>query len=194
MKETLIVDNQARFISYFKDYIRRDGADELLLWLQTKTDFFTAPCSTKYHLCEKGGLCFHSLNVFETLRDLYVGDVYDEEEYDYKIASCAIVSLLHDICKVNVYHEVPKYKKVDGKWEEYIGYDFVDDEPYGHGEKSVKLITKFMKLTDAEAGAIRAHMGGYDKDPLTCSNIFKKNELAVYLHCADLISSNVIEW
>ena len=31
------------------------------------TDFFTAPCSTKYHLSVEGGLCQHHLNVEENI-------------------------------------------------------------------------------------------------------------------------------
>ena len=34
--------------------------------------------------------------------------------------------------------------------------------PYGHGEKSVYLIERFMRLKTDEAIAIRWHMGGFD--------------------------------
>ena len=37
------------FIEIYRKEIHREGADKLLAWLE-KTDFFTAPASTRYHL------------------------------------------------------------------------------------------------------------------------------------------------
>ena len=36
-----------QFIEIFKDHIKRPGADALLSWLE-KSDFFTAPASTRF--------------------------------------------------------------------------------------------------------------------------------------------------
>lgn len=55
-----------RFLQLFQDNIKREGADVLLEWLK-KSDFFTAPASTKFHRAHKGGLLEHSLNVYDCL-------------------------------------------------------------------------------------------------------------------------------
>lgn len=68
----------------------------------------------------------------------------------------AILGLLHDVCKVNVYHEENKRRKHpdSGAWEDYKGYTYRGSLPLGHGEKSLFLIARFMPLTDEEALAI----------------------------------------
>ena len=62
------------FIEVYTKYITRNGADELLEWLK-RTDFFTAPASTKYHCACEGGLVMHSVSVFNTMMEKH----YDEE-------------------------------------------------------------------------------------------------------------------
>ena len=96
--------NQQRFIEIFRDKIKRDGAEELLDFLQNRSDFFTAPASTRYHGACEGGLLAHSLNVYDCLVDILnrprVKEVYGIE---YSDESIAIAALMHDICKVNFY-------------------------------------------------------------------------------------------
>ena len=58
------------FIAIFTENIKREGARELLAWLET-TDFFTAPASTKFHCACEGGLVQHSLSVYHTLMERY---------------------------------------------------------------------------------------------------------------------------
>ena len=53
---------QEEFIAIYQEHITRQGADELLEWLK-RTDFFTAPASTKYHGNFEGGLAAHSLRL-----------------------------------------------------------------------------------------------------------------------------------
>ena len=64
-----LAKNKEEFESLVRKYIKRDGVEKLLAWLDS-TDFYSAPASTKYHLCVEGGLCQHSLNVFYTMVDL----------------------------------------------------------------------------------------------------------------------------
>ena len=59
---------QERFEEIYTAHITREGSKELLDWLR-KTDFFTAPASTKYHCACEGGLVQHSVNVYEVLRE-----------------------------------------------------------------------------------------------------------------------------
>lgn len=179
-----MTDNQAK-IDTLLSRIDRAGIHDLRLYLQ-KSDFYTAPCSTRYHLCEPGGLAQHSINVYLALTAL-------RKTFNVAIPleSVAIVSLLHDVCKINSYKPTNKWRKnSDGAWEQYVGYEFFEDLPYGHGEKSVYILSQYITLTEHEATAIRAHMGGWDKDPQTCSNIMGRNQLAVLLHCADLIATH----
>ncbi len=174
--------NKERFISVYKENIKREGAAELLAWLE-RTDFFTAPASTKFHLCEEGGLCEHSLNVYDCLNEKY-GSEYSAE-------TVAITALLHDLCKAEFYKVSYRNAKNDktGQWEKVPYYQIEDKFPFGHGEKSVFLIERFMRLKVDEAIAIRWHMGGFDDSAkagsYTISNAYEMCPLAVKLHIAD---------
>lgn len=184
-----------KFLEIYRENISRPGADKLLAWLET-TDFFTAPASTRFHLSRPGGLVEHSIHVYERLSNL----VADEEGYpgstfgeDFTISdeTIAICGLLHDICKANFYTvEMRNRKNEQGQREKYPFYVVDDQLPYGHGEKSVYIISGFMKLTREEAMAIRWHMGFSDTDfkggGFSVGNAFGKFPLAVLTHIADL--------
>lgn len=179
-----------RFIELFKQYITRPGADELLNWLE-ESDFFQAPASTRFHGCHEGGLCEHSVHVWEELVRLL--RVYPEIKTTG--TTVAIVSLLHDLCKIGVYKQELKSRKTGrtlrtGKpeWEDYIGYSFEEDFCYGgHGSKSVYLAQKFIPLTDEEAVAINCHMGFADRSPndYSLGSAYEQFPLAWLLHVAD---------
>ena len=166
-----------KFIKIYKENIHRQGAERLLAWLE-KSDFFVAPASTKYHGAHEGGLLKHSLNVYEQIK---------WEDAD----THAIVSLLHDLCKVNYYVHEMRNVKENGVWIQKPYYTVKDDFPYGHGEKSVFMIERFMRLTNEEAFAIRFHMGDYN-DPNT-SRAFEKYPLALLLHQADERATYLME-
>lgn len=183
-----------RFIQLYQALVKRPGADKLLAWLET-TDFFEAPASTRFHLSRPGGLVEHSIHVYERLKSLVGdGDYLDEYLFGSKSApgeSIAICGLLHDICKSNFYTvEMRNRKNEQGQWEKYPYYVVDDQLPYGHGEKSVYIISGFMKLTREEAMAIRWHMGFSDTDfkggGFSVGNAFGKFPLAVLTHIADL--------
>lgn len=146
------------FLKVYKSFIRRDGAEQLLTWLET-SDFFTAPASTRYHGSEVGGLVAHSVCVYEKLRELV-----SQESFDISDETVAICALLHDVCKVDFYKVSSRNVKDDmtGQWNKVPYYTVEDKVPYGHGEKSVMIVSDFMKLTMEERMAIRWHMGGYD--------------------------------
>lgn len=159
-------DPKADFLTIYKD-IRRPGADKLLAWLKS-TDFFTAPAGAKHHGAHAGGLAVHSLNVWNRLREITLRDTIDGKAIldltPETNETVAILALLHDVCKVGVYHtETKRRRNPDtGTWEDYQAYTFRDPFPLGHGEKSLFLITKYMALTEEEALAIRWHMGAFD--------------------------------
>ena len=155
-KERRIREQATRdFKEIYDRQIKRAGAVELMIWLES-TDFFTAPAGVKHHGAYPGGLVKHSLNVYyQLLGDLSIRGMDNENE------ATAICALLHDVCKAGVYHETDLFKFVlEGKTNRYT---YRDPFPMGHGEKSVYLISRFIRLTDEEALAIRWHMGPYDR-------------------------------
>lgn len=183
-----------KFIEIYNAKIKRQGAKELLAWLE-KTDFFTAPASTKYHGSIEEGLVMHSLNVYEMFHEevlnrakRYSGyEILDDTEEE-KVAICA---LLHDLCKVNFYQKAYRNQKDnDGNWHKVAYYTIDNQFCYGHGEKSVWLIQRFMKLTTEESVIIRWHMGGFDDSvkggSYDLSGAWVKYPLGMLLHTADL--------
>lgn len=169
--------------------IKRDGIDRLLAWLD-KSDFYTAPASTKYHGDWPGGLCSHSLDTLDEMCRLAraypeLGEYAAAHKLDLD-ESMDIVSLFHDLCKVNFYKpEKRNRKNEDGVWESYDAYTI--DEKYkfgGHGSKSVFLIQNFIQLRPEEAAAVNCHMGiGDGQDHI--SEVYEQNPLAFLLHVAD---------
>lgn len=136
----------------------REGIDDLIVWLEEETDFFTAPASSKTerHGCYEGGLADHSANVYSIFRQKAVQFSLDLEDDEIVIAS-----LLHDLCKANFY--TPNTLK-NGKVSEAKPYSIEEAFPMGHGEKSAYLAAKYIPLTDNEALLIRWHMGPFEKE------------------------------
>lgn len=186
------VENKLRFmklVGELEDTV--DGISNLTKWLvSNKSDWFSAPASTKFHGCYEGGLVEHSLCVYDCL--CKICDTFDTE---HKISrkSILLVSLFHDLCKCNVYHPIVKYRKdSNGQWESYNSYEFKDSFPVGHGEKSVIMLQYFVKLTTEEILSIRYHMGPYDeKNLIGLSEAQEKYPLVVYLHLADMLASKI---
>jgi len=189
--------DKERFIEIYNKYIHREGADELLGWLN-KSDMFTAPASTRFHLSVEGGLCQHSLHVYDRLIQLYEMEFGKIEESDPIMESIAISSLLHDLCKVNFYTVSLRNSKNEetGKWEKLPYYSVSEKLNYGgHGSKSVFLVERFMKLKIEEAIAINCHMGSWDIAPgdYSVGNAFSNCKLALLTHMADEFASFVDE-
>jgi len=140
-------------------HIKRKGIEDLINWLETKTDFFIAPASTNFHGNYEGGLLEHSINVLRFALHNFNLIVKEKPDLEYLRESVIICALFHDVCKTNFYKKEQKWTKVAGQWKSYEGWIVNDDFPLGHGEKSVFLISKYIELTNAEAMAIRWHMG-----------------------------------
>lgn len=192
------MDNKEKFISIYKNNIKRIGSDELLEFLSSESsDFFDAPASTRFHGAYKGGLVEHSINVYECLKDYLertrVKDVYGMK---YSEESIAIAALLHDLCKINCYKPGTRNVKNDktGEWTKVPTYEYEDNLPYGHGEKSVYIISGFMKLEREEAFAIRFHMGFTGgEDTRIVGDSFEKFPLSFALSTADMEAAYFIE-
>lgn len=184
---------QKRLADDFVELLRttnRDGIEELIRYLQEETDFFTAPASTEYHGAFAGGLLMHSINVCAELR-------LDPNSKVYPTETLIIVALLHDICKANCYRTEKRNVKENGGWVEKQIYVFEDELPLGHGEKSLYLASKFIKLSDEEAAAIRWHMGAFDcafrGGDRGLNAAYEKYPLAVLLHMADMRATYLVE-
>ena len=194
MRDT--VELKKEFVEIYNANIKRDGSKELLDYL-LKSDFFTAPASTQFHSAYEGGLAEHSINVYNrflnAIKNEY-GDNYTEKISNETIAICA---LLHDICKVDIYKIEMRNRKVNGNWEQYPCYTVDDGLPYGHGEKSVYIISGFMRLTREEAMIINWHMGGFDArvkgGSYSLSDAYYKFPHAVMFHTADILATYLDE-
>ena len=188
--------DRERFIGIYRDKIKREGSEELLRFLCSESsDFFTAPASTRYHGAETGGLCRHSLNVYDCLcdqlarprmKEMY-GIHYDDE-------SIAISALLHDLCKVNFYRVESRNVKKNGVWTAVPYYTIDDRLPYGRGGGGGDIISGFMRLTRDEAFAIRYHMGfSGTEDNGTVGKALEMFPLAFALSVADMEAAYFME-
>ena len=194
----------------------RDGIDKLIEFIR-KSDFYTAPASTRFHNCHEGGLLEHSLNVFDCLynkvksTDVFKNalsdsakEFWDTDDFEKTIV---IVALLHDLCKMFMYEVEMKNKKIysdhgskkdnQGRydWESVPGYTVNDRVPYGHGEKSVMMIEQFITLTKEERFAIRWHMGFTEpkENWNTLNAAIRMYPLILAVHEADLEATYMLE-
>ncbi len=184
------------FIQIYRDHIRREGAEALLDYLEHKSDFFTSPASARYHGAYAGGLCDHSVNVYHCLT-AYLERERVRELYGLEFSgeSAAIAALLHDVCKTGCYKSGTRnVKGPDGKWQAVPTFFYEDSLPYGHGEKSVYIISGFMRLTRDEAMAIRWHMGfSGGEDSRMVGQALQQYPLAFALSVADMEAAYFLE-
>ena len=184
------------FLQIYETYVKREGAAALLDYLQHKSDFFKAPASARYHCAYEGGLCEHSLNVYYCLKDYLererVSDLYGLE---YSEETIALVSLLHDVCKIGCYQAGTRnVKGEDGRWQAVPTFQYEDPLPYGHGEKSVYIVNGFIRLSREEAMAIRWHMGfSGTEDNRLVGRAFTQYPLAFALSVADMEATYFLE-
>lgn len=190
------MSGKEEFIQIFESCITREGSQALLDYLMNKSDFFTAPASARYHNAYPGGLCEHSLNVYYCLKDYLERErVMDLYGLSYSEESIAIAALLHDVCKIGCYQPGTRnVKGADGKWQAVPTFYYEDPLPYGHGEKSVYILSGFMRLSREEAMAIRWHMGvSGTEDNRMVGRAFVQYPLAFALSVADMEASYFLE-
>lgn len=176
--------------------IDREGMDALMQFIE-KSDFYTAPASTRFHGAAEGGLLMHSINVYNCLlkKKQSEGSIWHDVLADVSEESIAVTALLHDICKTYYYAVEMRNKKVNGEWVQVPAYRVEDKIPYGHGEKSVMMIEEYMKLKPMERYAIRWHMGPYsgEQDWSTLAAAMEKYPLVLALFEADMEASHIME-
>lgn len=155
--------------------VRRRGIGNIIEFLNDN-GFFTQAASTKWHQAYKGGLAEHSLEVLENMIDLNEG-----LNLGFNRDSMVIVSILHDVCKIDSYIES---KDGSFRWNENC--------EKGHSLKSIKIIKQFIKITEEEEEAIKFHMGAYEKKEYTWSDMgesYNKYPMSYYAHVADMRSA-----
>ena len=153
----------------------RDEIETFLAYLK-KTDFYSAPCSTKYHLSRVGGLSEHSINVMMQLLWLTLPATKQQ------LGGCVLAGLGHDLCKIGVYHEEHRYN--GDLW-----YSYKDSMPFGHGRKSAYILQGFFPEISYELyAAVDGHMGEPEM-----MQIYSENVLALNLHIADMLATNLVE-
>ena len=163
-QELNIQKNKEEFLSLRASTERR-GMDDGIKDLEER-GFFEAPASAGHHLNVAGGLVEHSLNTCKAALAVYEGMQKIEPylEREIKRESIIIASLLHDVCKSDIYKRSVKRRKTNlGTWEDSEGYKLTyKNFPMGHGEKSlVMLLCSGLELYDDEMLAIRWHMGAW---------------------------------
>ena len=203
-----ILANKEEFISLIMS-IEREGMDkDKLIKKLENSDFFYAPSSTKYHCSYEGGLCEHSLNVYKNFR-MMVANKENLDECCYDENTIKIITLFHDISKMNIYEKTAKNEKVyceDGdkfdslgkfKWVTTLGWGLKAERfTYGSHEMTSEFIARqFIPLTIDESVAILHHMGGrnWDSAQDNITEIFGQYQLATLLHLSDMLASYVDE-
>ena len=180
------MSNKEKFLEILKT-VKRYGMDKLIEWLESST-FFVDPASAKYHGAYEGGLCDHSLAVYEEYVKL-TGTDYEDEK-------AIITCLLHDVCKIGTYKLGFRNVKNEetGQWEQVPQYENQESGfPFGHGEKSVLMISRYITLTKEEILMIRWHMGAYESKECW-KDLGEAQELypsVLYIHFADMLATKV---
>ena len=188
MTNEIIEENKKKYLELFDKFILPNyvGAENLRIWIVEKSDFFTAPASTKYNLAEEGGLCAHTLNVFNRLMSTFKKEymsIEPDAEIEDVTAFCdalcvdycgiALVSLCFSLYKCNTYKKYIKNEKIYSDigskhdalgrydWIEKSAYTWEPDFYYGRGAKSVFILQCFLHdVSIDEAMAIRYHLYG----------------------------------
>jgi len=172
---------------------RREEFLKFMEFVETKTEYLTAPASTKFHLCKEGGLLEHSVNVAETLlkiKNSLAPEISDE--------SCVIVGLLHDLGKVGMPNNPQYIKNEPTSKQKQWGYPA--NPPYKFNNdlvylsvpiRSLYLIGDKISLTEEEVQAIIYHDGQYVDENKSVAN--REEKLTLLLQYADSWSGFVIE-
>lgn len=149
--------------------------------------FFTAPCSSQYHLCKEGGLAEHSLNVCNLGLNYLDSFIASPEEW-------TISSILHDLGKMGQFGK-PLYSEnflANGTRSDKKPFETNKDLlPIPHEIRSIQIASQFIELTEEENFAILHHNSLYGD--LKYQLIGKETPLQMVLHFSDLWCSRVVE-
>lgn len=171
---------------------KRDGIKELIDYME-EAGFFTAPCSTRFHLAKEGGLAEHSLNVLEAAQKLTDALISDKELRKNTAPSVTLCALLHDLGKTGDYGKPMYVDKVLKSGKKGVQpYDTNKELTHvPHAIRSIKLATLYIDLTEDEEWAILTHDGLYDFMKYEIPG--RETQLSLILHWADLWSAKITE-
>lgn len=171
--------------------VNREGIEDLKEFL-SNSSFFTCPASQYSHANYPGGLAWHSVNLTKialSLNKMYKTNISEE--------SIIIAGLCHDLCKIDNYSIIDKWKKDDkGKWVSYKTYGNKNIPMCQHGPQSALMAARYIKLKEIEEQAICWHMGAYgqsDSENKAMSNATKTNPLILLIQQADMASAFIYE-
>lgn len=197
-----IKENKEEFIRLLQS-TNREGVDDTIAELES-LGFFEAPASSTQHLNTEGGLLQHSLNVCKCALMLREQMALCDESIVKEVPEDRVIiaSLLHDVCKSDIYvRSAVKRKTSIGTWESTEGYKITyNNFPMGHGEKSVIMLMGMgLAMYDDEMLAIRWHMGAWDLPMHSYESVKnidtarKLYPLCVIVQCADSLAAGVLE-
>ena len=203
-----IENNKQRYIELLRKISRPSDVEQLINYLDNN-GFFTSPASTKFHASYEGGLCEHSLNVYDSLVQLIESKYKDIPFPVFDNDSIIITALCHDLDKVNLYEKTAINTKVystnGSKYDEVGNYDWVTTIGYKttenskrflfgtHGQNSERITSAYIPLTDEESCAIVNHHSVYDNPKLDITSIYNKYTLACLLLVSDILATYVDE-
>ncbi len=186
------------------NYVIKDSTESasLIDWLD-KTDFWTAPASTKFHGNFKCGLSLHTLIVIKQtfvfakplLENFLMSP--NAEKYAFTAKDLFIAALCHDFCKTNFYGvEYRNTKDINGNWIKQPFYKTrSENRNLGHGNESVLMMLEIFPSMISNRMVIEAisrHMGFSDlseSEGYNYSN-FLQNPLVLLLQLADQTAAN----
>jgi hypothetical protein len=170
-----------QFIDEASKYENLNLSEEFIAWLKEQ-GFFTKPAALKHHGNYEGGLFDHSLAVAQSL--LTMTGALNLKWQNSR--SPFIVGMFHDLCKLDDY----AVKQEDsGKFFWYNNDKILN----GHGDKSLIMLSQFLRLTEEEILCIRFHMGAYQTDDWNAyDKAIKKYETVLWSHTADMYASKVL--
>ena len=166
------------------ELLARVDSRGLIKYLE-ESGFYEAPASKAHHGNYRGGLFEHSLQVTSNLVRMTACMRLHWERKE----SPAIVGMLHDLCKVDMYNIMTEER--EGEPVEVITYN-KNQELIGHGDKSCIIALKYIDLTDEEMMCIRYHMGAFVKeDAEAYSRAAGAFPNVIWTHTADMIAAQV---
>ena len=194
--------NKEEFIELLRS-TNRDGVEDCIVDLQ-ELGFFEAPASTKFHLNEEGGLVQQSLNLCHVALKVRESMIELDDSLRELLPKDSVIisTLLHDVCKADIYKKaIKRQKNAYGMWTDVPGYDVdYSNFPVGHGEKSViVLLRSGLDLTDDEIIAIRWHMQAWDlafqsaEAKVNLNTAKQICPLLTLIQVADGLASNLLE-
>ncbi|MBD5251810.1 MAG: HD family phosphohydrolase [Bacteroides sp.] len=200
------MDNNASNKDRFCQLLRSTGRENIEYVIEDLEayGFFEAPASVRNHYNHPGGLVEHSLNVYDAAMMVREGILARRPEMEKHLPAESVIlaSLLHDVCKANIYTLVNRKRKNEiGLWEDVKEYEIsYKSLPIGHGEKSVVMLMRMgLDLEDDEILAIRWHMGPWavDTTQIDIDRSYRQailnTPLVPLIHTADTIASQIFE-